>query len=129
MLALAPALTNSCTQQVVIVSSGSSGGAGGTGDAGGTQRSTGGNDASLCATPDQAPPLLCGSTAAVGSGEPFQCDKFCDDTVDNTWTSECTDGGCDCLFNDQLRCSCTFGPLDGVCSENCCPDPWQQTGR
>lgn len=115
-------LAASCTQDVVAVRGGST-------DTTTTSvvSSSSGQGGGCAGTPGQVGALDCGGTAAVGvGGGPIQCVTFCTDQADNTWESDCDSNGCDCKFNDEVSCSCTFEPPASGCSGagTCCPDPW-----
>jgi hypothetical protein len=105
-------------------------GAGGSGN-GGSDQGVGASSASSmsrCPTPAPQGALeWCGATAtSTGPGGMLQCDTvMCDMPGGQSWWSSCTQTGCDCKYDDEVVCTCTFSMNEGCTVPTCCPAPWQ----
>ena len=110
--------------------SGAQGGSGGTGiggtGIGGTGLGAGGSTTSgpACGTPPPVGQAIgCSGAVTAGSGMGPSCAAFVCDDASNTWTSECNDQGCSCLYNNMEVCNCGGG--SAFCGDTCCPPPFQ----
>ena len=63
-------------------------------------------------------------TATSSSGGGVMCDDLYGDQAGHEWESDCTQDGCNCKYDYNTACSCTFPNHDGCNHNTCCPYPW-----
>jgi hypothetical protein len=80
------------------------------------------DSSALCGPYDFVAELTC-DVAASGD----VCTFDCTDGAGHAFDAECSGGGCRCLHDGALACSCVFNEPGATCElahQSCCPAPW-----
>ncbi len=104
-----------------------SGGGGGAAAQGGTAASGGygGATAACDGSPQPTGQLEDDECMSSWSSQTQTCELECDDEANNAFIVRCSNGHCECVYNQQVICGCE-ADHNSTCQNHCCPVPWKQ---